>query len=243
MNKKTKDILRRLEEVADPERSRILQGFFKTAPGEYGQGDIFLGISLPDQRKIAREFRDLSISGISQLINSKIHEHRSTALILLVEKYQRGDNGQKKQIFEFYLSHLSQINNWDLVDISCPKIIGDYLFDRPCQLLYNLARSDDLWEKRIAIISTHYFIRNNRFDDSIKISEILIHDQHDLIHKAVGWTLREIGKRQIEEEIKFLDQYAHIMPRTMLRYAIEKFNEEERQDYLSRRQKYLEKSQ
>jgi len=166
---------------------------------------------------------------IQKLLDSKIHEHRLVGLLILVDKYEKSNN---KEIVDFYLANTKNINNWDLVDLTAHKILGHYLLDKDRTLLYNLARSNDLWEKRISIISTFYFIKNNDFKDALKISEILLNDKHDLIHKAVGWMLREIGKRDQKAEEKFLKKYYKKMPRTMLRYAIEKFDEKKRKAYL-----------
>jgi 3-methyladenine DNA glycosylase AlkD len=168
------------------------------------------------------------------LISSKIHEHRITSLFILVYKYEKSNEIEKKEIFDYYLKNLKYINNWDLVDLSSPNIIGNYLLDKNKDLLYKLAKSDNLWEKRIAILSTFWFIRNKEFNDAIRISEILVNDKHDLIHKAVGWMLREIGKRNQEVEEEFLEKYYKTMPRTMLRYSIEKFDEEKRKYYMKK---------
>ncbi|MDO8516687.1 MAG: DNA alkylation repair protein, partial [Nanoarchaeota archaeon] len=193
------ELKKELQDKANPEKAKILQGFFKTGKGQYGEGDIFLGIVVPEQRKTAKKFIDLSLNDLQELLNSKIHEKRLVALIILVEKYkiaekQKSEN-EKKEIFDFYLKNTKNINNWDLVDLSSPNIIGNYLIDKNRDILYKLAKSEHLWEKRIAIISTFSFIREKQLQDSIKIAEILINDKHDLIHKAVGWMLREIGKK------------------------------------------------
>ena len=216
-----------LQKLKDPEKAEILSRFFKTGKGEYGEGDIFLGIKVPEQRKIAKNY-NLSLKEIQELLSSNIHEYRLTALFILISKYKKSD---KKQIVNFYLKNTKNINNWDLVDISAPKILGDYLLDKDKSVLYNLAKSNNLWERRIAILSTFTFIRNNQFEDTLNISEILLNDKHDLIHKAVGWMLREIGKKDQEIEENFLDKHYKNMPRTMLRYAIEKFEENKRKFY------------
>ena len=223
-----------LNKLKNPAKAKLLAGFFKTGKGEYGEGDIFLGITVPEQRKVAKNFLKLKTSEIQKLLNSKIHEHRLVALLILAERYKRGDDKEKKEIVKLYLKNTKKINNWDLVDLSSHCILGDYLLDKDRKILYALARSRNLWEKRIAVISTFAFIRVNDFKDSLKISEILINDKHDLIHKAVGWMLREIGKRDQKVEEKFLLRYYKTMPRTMLRYAIEKFPEKKRQFYLKR---------
>ncbi len=222
-----------LEKLANKDKSKLLQRFFKTGKGEYGYGDIFLGITVPNQRKIAKKYFNLNLNQIEELLKSKIHEHRLTALLILVDKFKKGEESIKKEIVNFYLKNINYINNWDLVDLSSHKIIGEYLIDKDKSILYKLARSDNLWEKRISIISTASFIRENKFEDTLKISKILLHDKHDLIHKAVGWMLREVGKRNQNIEEVFLKKYYKKMPRTMLRYSIEKFDKNKRRFYLS----------
>ena len=218
-----------LKNLGNPEQAKLLQGFFKTGPGQYGEGDIFLGIKVPVQRKVAKKYKDLPLQEIQQLLDSKIHEHRLVGLLILVYNYEKS---KKKEKVDFYLSNTRNINNWDLVDLTANKILGDYLLDKNRSLLYNLAKSSDLWEKRISMISTAAFIKENDFNDTLKISEILLNDKHDLIHKAVGWMLREVGKKDQDVEEKFLKKYYKNMPRTMLRYAIEKFEESKRKAYL-----------
>jgi 3-methyladenine DNA glycosylase AlkD len=219
-----------LRKAANKEKVAIYQNFFKTGKGQYGEGDIFLGVNVPDQRLIAKKHKDISLSELKELLSSKIHEERLTALIILTYKYQ--DN--KKAIFDFYMKNSKYINNWDLVDVTAPKIVGDYLLDKDKELLYKLVKSQNIWERRIAIVSTQEFIRKGKFEDTLKISTILLQDKHDLIHKAVGWMLREVGKKDTEVLIKFLDQHSKTMPRTMLRYAIEKFEEEKRLFYMKK---------
>ena len=219
-----------LEKLSNKKKAKILSGFFKTGKGDYGEGDIFLGVVVPEQRKIASKYNNLEFKDMQELLSSKIHEHRLTSLLILNNKYKKASD--RKEIVEFYLKNTKNINNWDLVDISAPKILGDYFFDRDKKRLYDLAKSNNLWEKRIAVLSTFWFIKNNKFDDSLKIAEILLYDKHDLIHKAVGWMLREIGKRDSEVEEKFLNKHYNKMPRTMLRYAIENFSYEKRRFYL-----------
>ena len=219
----------------NPSQAINLQRFFKTGKGEYGEGDIFYGIKVPVQRIIAKQFRDLSLDDLKSLILSKVHEERLIAAFILVDQYKRGDEKKKKNIFDFYIKNRKGINNWDLVDLSAPKIVGAHLIDKEKFLLYKFAYSKDLWEKRISIISTQTFIREHYFEDTLKISEILLHDKHDLIHKAVGWMLREIGNRDMETEEEFLQKHYKKMPRTMLRYAIEKFPETKRKNYLKGR--------
>ena len=219
--------------MANHQQARILQRFFKTGPGEYGEGDVFLGIKVPVQRSVAKKYPDLPFSEIQQLLRSKIHEHRMVALFVLVKQYENGDKLARKNIFDLYLKNTKNINNWDLVDLSAPNIVGNYLLDKPRQVLYKLAKSKLLWDRRISILATLAFIRNNEFSDTYKLAEILLNDKHDLMHKAVGWMLREAGKRDQNLEVKFLDRHARKMPRTMLRYAIEKFGPARRSHYLN----------
>ena len=224
-----------LKKLANPKQAEVLQRFFKTGKGEYGEGDIFLGIKVPVQREAADKFQELSLKDIEKLLDSKIHEHRMMALFVLIKQYKKADENTKKIIFDFYLKNTKNINNWDLVDLSTPKIVGDYLLDKPRSVLYKLAQSKNLWERRIAIISTWIIIRNNEFDDTLKIAKILLNDKHDLIHKAVGWMLREVGKRDQKLEEEFLQKHYSKMPRVMLRYAIEKFDEKKRKFYLNKK--------
>jgi 3-methyladenine DNA glycosylase AlkD len=207
--------------------------FFKTEKGQYGYGDIFLGIRAPKIRLIAKKHVNISIVDMKILIQSKYHEERFLGLIILVNKYSKTkDKKTKNQLYKIYISSFKYINNWDLVDVTCPHITGKHLIDKDRSILYKWAKSDDLWTKRIAMVSTFSFIRQNDLEDTFKIAEILLQDKHDLIHKAVGWMLREAGKRDLEKEEIFLKKYYRDMPRTMLRYAIEKFPESKRQDYL-----------
>ncbi len=228
------EMKKEFQKLANPEQAKNLQRFFKTGKGQYGEGDLFLGIKVPEQRKLAKKFYHLSIKETKELLHSKIHEHRLTALFILINHYKKGTEEDKKLVFETYLNNTKYINNWDLIDLSSPKIVGDYLLDKDRKILYTLAKSKNIWKKRIAILATAAFIVNNDFDDTLKISEILLHDNHDLIHKAVGWMLREIGKRDQKVEEKFLSKYHKEMPRTMLRYAIEKFSEEKRKHYMKK---------
>lgn len=226
-------IIKTMEQAADPNKAKVLQSFFKTKPGEYGEGDIFWGITVPRQRQFAKQFKGAAMNDLKRLLNSKIHEHRLTALLILIDKYSKSEKTEQARLVKFYLANTKFINNWDLVDLSAPKILGDYLLDKNATALFQLAKSKSLWERRIAIISTLAFIKNNNFNKTLKISKLLLKDDHDLIHKAVGWMLREVGKRDKKTEIKFLEEFQHNMPRTMLRYAIEKFPESERQKYLN----------
>ncbi len=227
-----------LEKEANEEKSKIHSRFFKTGKGEYGEGSIFLGITVPVLRKIAKKYQNLSLEDLQILLDDKIHTYRFVAIIILVEEYKRGDNKRKKEIYEFYLKNSKNINNWDLVDVSAPHIVGHYLYHQPNIIakkkLQQLALSESLWEKRIAIVSTFYFIRQNRLGETYGISKMLLKDNHDLIHKACGWMLREVGKRNQKVLERFLDKYVDVMPRTMLRYSIERFEEEKRKYYLNK---------
>lgn len=229
-----KNLLKDFQELKNPKQAELLSKFFKTGKGEYGEGDEFLGIKVPDQRKlVGKYYKGLSLADTQKLIKSKMHEHRLTGLLILVKKYMSASAQDKQIIYELYLSNTKNINNWDLVDLSARDIVGNYLLDKDKTMLYKLANSKNLWEKRIAIISTYEFIRHNKFEDTLEIAKILINDKHDLIHKAVGWMLREVGNRNKNLEEKFLKKHCTKMPRTMLRYAIEKFNEKKRQYYLT----------
>jgi 3-methyladenine DNA glycosylase AlkD len=215
------------------DHAATMQRFFKTGKGEYGEGDIFLGIKVPVQRQIAKQFRDLSFDDIGELIKSKIHEERLISLFILVDQYQKTDEEGKKKIYSFYLKNRKYVNNWDLVDLSAPKIIGKHLLNRNKSTLISYAKSSKLWEKRIAMLATYTFIKNGNFKTTLKISDILLKDKHGLIHKAVGWMLREIGKVDVKVVEEYLRDRYKKMPRTMLRYAIEKFPEEKRKKYLA----------
>ena len=223
---------RDLEKLGNKEQAKILQGFFKTGKGEYGEGDIFLGIKVPVQRKVAKKYLDLLLVEVQGLLDSKIHDHRMVALFILVDKFKKAGEKERKEIFDFYLKNTRNINNWDLVDLSARDIIGEFLQDKDRRVIYELAKSNNLLEKRISIISTYAFIRKNDFKDTLKVSEILLKDNHDLIHKAVGWMLREVGKRNQDVEEEFLNKYHKEMPRTMLRYAIERFPDEKKRVYM-----------
>ena len=221
-----------IKSVSNPDKAKFLQRFFKTGKGEYAEGDVFLGIVVPVQRQIAKKYKPLSFPELKKLITSKYHEERLIALLILVERFKKAKEDEKEKIVKFYLDNRKGINNWDLVDLSAPKILGEYLIDKDRNILFIFAKSNDLWEKRIAVLSTFTFIKNNDFNDALKIFEILLNDKHDLIHKAVGWMLRELGKIDFKTEEKFLKNYYKTMPRTMLRYAIEKFPERKRKAYL-----------
>jgi len=223
-----------LKKLADPKKAKDLSWFFKTGKGEYGEGDIFLGIVMPKLRIVAKKyFREISVKDTLKILKSPHHEERMLALLILMFKYQKGSEKEKKEIFLSYLANTRYINNWDLVDISCRDIVGAYLFEKGKNVLYKLAKSKNLWGRRIAIVSTFYFISKNDLADTYKIAKILLRDKHDLIHKAVGWALREAGKKNKEKLVKFLDENCLKMPRTTLRYSIEKFSEKERKYYLS----------
>lgn len=226
------DVKKELKKYAIPERATASMRFFKTAKGQYGAGDTFIGVTVPQQRKVAKQFKDLRMPSVLALLKSPVHEHRLTALFILVHQFQKGDDTTQKAIYDAYLAHAAYVNNWDLVDSSAHKIVGEYLLTRPRKKLYTLAHSKDLWEKRIAIIATMQFIAHEEYEDALAIAEILRDDTHDLIHKAVGWMLREVGKKDRATEERFLKKHAAHMPRTMLRYAIEKFPEKKRQAYL-----------
>ena len=232
MSKNLTELRKRIKSLASPDIAKTMQWFFKTGKGEYGEGDVFAGLKVPTQRKIAREFKELSLSDLKELLSSKIHEERLISLLILVDNYEKGDEKEKESIYSFYIKNRKGINNWDLVDLSAPKIVGKYLFDKDKSILFKFASSKNLWERRIAILSTYEFIRNEQYDTTLKIAKTLLEDEHDLIHKAVGWMLREIGKKDLEVEEKFLKKHYNKMPRTMLRYAIEKFPETKRKKYL-----------
>ncbi|MBU4332414.1 DNA alkylation repair protein [Patescibacteria group bacterium] len=229
-----KHLKQELKKLANPKQAKILARFFKTKKGEYGEGDVFLGIKVPVQRIVAKKYTDLALQDAEKLLSGKIHEHRLISLFILIAKYKKANEKGRQEIYKIYLKNAKNINNWDLVDLSAPNIVGDYLQKRPRDILYKLAKSKNLWERRITVLATFAFIRNNDFTDALKISQILLKDEHDLIHKAVGWMLRELGKRNQGIEEKFLKKYYHKMPRTMLRYAIEKFSEEKRKFYMGK---------
>ena len=227
-----KKIRETLNRCQDKKKAKVLRGFFKTGIGEYAEGDLFLGVTVPVLRKLARQFKDIELKSAVELLRSSIHEERLLALLILILKYRGSGEKDKKEIYRIYLGNTRYINNWDLVDVTAKHIVGDFLRDKDKRALYELAGSDDLWNRRIAILSTFHFIENNQFDDTLKIAELLLSDEHDLIHKAAGWMLREVGKRNPEVEERFLKKHYKRMPRTMLRYAIERFPESKRRLYL-----------
>ena len=238
-------ISKELDKFKNKKQAEIYQRFFKTGKGEYGEGDIFLGLTSQQIKNVAkRYFKEARLSDAQKLLNSKIHEHRMVALRILVNKFESlsagvADGRARKQIYNFYLKNAKKINNWDLVDASAPNIVGKFLLlnSKDRKILYKLARSKNLWERRISIVSTFEFIRHNQFRDTIKNSAILLKDNHDLIHKACGWMLREVGKREVKILEKFLSKYAAKMPRVMLRYALEKFSADKRKHYLGLKKK------
>jgi 3-methyladenine DNA glycosylase AlkD len=230
---KINNVQRHIRTLANAHKALILQRFFKTGKGEYGEGDIFLGLTVPQVRSIAQQFVDFPFKEVKPLLHSKIHEERLLALILLVNRFKKADKKLQKEIFDFYLANTKFINNWDLVDLSAEYIVGGYLLNRSNSILIKLAKSKLLWDRRIAMMATFQFIKRGEYEETFRIARVLLHDKHDLIRKAVGWMLREVGKRISEEiEESFLKEYYKEMPRTMLRYAIERFDEERRRKYL-----------
>lgn len=217
---------------ADPEVARGAMRYFKTGPGEYGEGDTFIGVRTPAMRRLAREYRTLPLDDLAELLRSPVHEERGLALMILVWQFARGDAAVRERIHRLYLDHTRHINNWDLVDLSAPGIVGEYMVDRDSSPLLELARSELVWERRIAMLATLAFIRRGRYDETLRVAELLLGDRHDLIHKAAGWMLREVGKRDRAVEEAFLRAHCRHMPRTMLRYAIERFPPELRSRYL-----------
>ena len=229
------EIRRELKKIGDPAIAEHSKGFFKTGPGEYGEGDQFIGVRVPVLRKLAKNNRDLPLRGTLSLLRSRVHEERLLALILMTLKYQKGSDDKKQEIFELYCANTQYINNWDLVDCSAHKIVGPFLMDRNRKPLYQYASSESLWERRIAIMSTLAFIKESDFDETLAIADILLDDKEDLIHKAVGWMLREVGRQDRKVEESFIRSRYRSMPRTMLRYAIEHFEEPIRKRYLAGR--------
>ena len=229
------DVSYALRQVATPQKAKASAWFFKTGPGQYGEGDKFLGVTLPEQRAIAKKYKDLPLKDVEKLVTSPWHEERLTGLIILVGQYKKGDEDKQKEIYDFYISHTKNINNWDLVDTSAEYIVGTWLDGKPEKMkaLKKLANSDWLWDRRIAMLATFDYIKKGRADEAIEIAEQLLPDKHDLIQKAVGWMLREIGKKIDRATlIKFLDKHAATMPRTSLRYAIEHLNPELKAHYM-----------
>lgn len=223
-----------LRQAAEPGRAPILQRFFKTGPGEYAEGDVFLGVTVPRIRKLVRRFEDMPLPAVKRLLRSRIHEERLLALLIMVRQYQCGDENLRARVFHLYLDNLKWINNWDLVDVTAEHVIGAHLANRDRRLLYELAAAPGLWHRRVAVLATFHFIRRGDFADTLRLAARLLEDERDLIHKAVGWMLREVGNRDRAAEEAFLRKHLKRMPRTMLRYAIEKFPERQRQAYLRR---------
>jgi 3-methyladenine DNA glycosylase AlkD len=223
-----------LRDAGNPQDAVFLQRFFKTGPGQYGEGDQFLGIRVPATRALARQFADLPLPDVEKLLHDKWHEARLLALMLLIGRYERGGDAERMRVYRTYLANTDRINNWDLVDLSAPNVVGAHLESRPRVSLDKLAKSASLWERRIAIVATYWFIRRRQFDDTFRIATTLLGDKHDLIHKAVGWTLREVGKRDEAALERYLDEHAKTMPRTALRYSIERMTPERRKHYMAR---------
>lgn len=230
-----KDIREQLQKLATKERAAVSQRFFKTGPGEYGEGDVFLGIRVPELRRLAKRYQQLTTKKVERLLNSPLHEERLLALLIMILKFKNGNASEQKDMYTLYVKNTRWVNNWDLVDASAEHIVGAFLSERDKQPLYRLADSKNLWERRIAIMSTFHFIKRDSFSETLRISKMLLADREDLIHKAVGWMLREVGKRDMLTEEAFLKKHYKQMPRTMLRYAIERFPESKRQDYLKGR--------
>ncbi len=223
-----------LEKLSDPEHAMKLQEFFKTGEGEYGEGDAFIGVRVPDQRRIAKKHKSIPLTDVLELLRSGIHEHRLTALFILTEQFDKGDEEARRRIVDLYLGNTAYVNNWDLVDSSAHKILGEWLVDKSRRVLYKLAESESIWERRISIISTFAFINRGDLVDALALAGALVNDGHDLIHKASGWVLREVGKRDQSVLEEFLLEHYRKMPRTMLRYAIERLPEERRRFYMGR---------
>ena len=228
-------VRRQLKTMANPEKAAFFPRFFKAGPGEYAEGDKFIGVIVPNQRKVAKQFRDLPQTEIDKLLNDPVHECRLTGLLILVGQFERSkDQAQRKSIMQYYLSRTDAVNNWDLVDSSAHKILGKWLVDRKDRrVLDRLAKSKNMWEQRIAMVATYTLIKNGELDDTLRLAEKLLSHKHDLIHKAVGWMLREAGKQDDKVLLAFLDQHAHRMPRTMLRYSIVKLSDARRKKYLA----------
>jgi 3-methyladenine DNA glycosylase AlkD len=233
---KEKEIIDELKALANEEKRLFLPRFFKTGKGEYGEGDCFLGVVVPNIRIVARRNKDASMDIIEALLTSKWHEVRMCALLILVQKCHKATDEERKAMFDFYLSHTKYINNWDLVDLTAPVVVGEYLANKQRDVLYRLAESDLLWDNRIAVVATLTFIRNNDLDDIYQLAIKLMNHPHDLMHKAIGWMLREAGKRDEQRLFDFVDTHRDVMPRTMLRYAIEKFPEDKRKYLMKKNQ-------
>mgnify|MGYP000000053359 FL=1 len=246
MLQKTIVIEQELRQYVDPVKREYLPKFFKTGKGQYGEGDRFLGVVVPDTRQVARRHKEEPFDVMAELLQNEWHECRLCALLMMVERFKKSASDGRKTIFDFYLTQTARINNWDLVDLSAPYIVGEYLKDNPRDVLYRLAQSDWLWDRRIAVVSTLALIRDHDFIDTLRLSEYFLQPyvaaapslpavrMHDLMQKAIGWMLREVGKRDKDLLVQFLEKYDVVMPRTMLRYAIEKFSKEERLEFMAR---------
>lgn len=228
-------VLSEILSMANPEKATFLQRFFKTGPGQYAEGDVFLGLVVPLTRSIAKANKQTPLSELQLLMESEYHEARLCALLIVMEQFKKASQTERKALFDFYIKNASRINNWDLVDVTCPHVVGVYLLDKDRSLLYELAESDNLWEQRIAMVSTVTFIRSREYADTLALAERLMTHTHDLMHKAVGWMLREVGKKDRATLTDFLEQYATQLPRTALRYAIEHYPEEQRQYFLKKK--------
>lgn len=234
MKQITKTITSELQALSNAEKREIFPKFFKAGKGEYGEGDRFLGVTVPNIRAIAKQYKNISLNEIRELMQSEWHEVRLCALLIMVEKSKKKDEALRQQLFDLYLSQTDRINNWDLVDLSCRFIVGEYLLDKSRDILYQLAQSPLLWDNRIAIVSTYAFIRKGQLEDTYALSDLMMHHPHDLMHKAIGWMLREAGKRDSERLYDYVMSHRADMPRTMLRYAIEKFSPAERSILMKR---------
>lgn len=231
-----KDVVAALNEYANPDDAVFLQRFFKTGQGQYGEGDVFIGVRVPDTRRVCAKFHGLPVDEIKKLLESEVHEHRLAAVILLADAYKKGSEDERQSVYECYLQAVydGRVNNWDIVDTSAEFIIGEYLRDKPKRLLERLAASPDIWQRRVAVLSTFAYIKTGDGEVTLRLAERLLYDPQDLIQKAVGWMLREVGKRCDESLLRaFLDAHAHEMPRTMLRYAIERLDPASRKKYLA----------
>lgn len=231
---KNQDLRKTLRTLANPEKAKGHARFFKTGPGEYGEGDQFLGLTVPKMREVAAMFRDLPHAEVLPLLRSRWHEERLVALFLLRRQFETGTEADRTRIFRLYTRSARYVNNWDLVDSSAEYIMGPYLLDRSRAILHRLARSKNIWERRMAVLATFHFIRRGDFAETLRLSEKLLSDEHDLMHKAVGWMLREVGKRDRKTLEKFLGKYSKQMPRTMLRYALEHFSKNDRKKYMEK---------
>lgn len=228
------NVKRELLALGNPQRAEHSIYFFKTGKGEYAEGDKFIGCTVPETRKVAKAHKNLSFGELIKLLKDEYHECRFCALVILAEQFKKADNAKRKEIIDFYLANTTGVNNWDLVDVSAYTLLGEWLTDKDKSVLYRLAESENLWKQRIAVVSTMAFIRKNNFEETLKLSELLLTHKHDLIHKACGWMLREVGERHEKSLTDFLDKHHKTMPRTMLRYSIEKLTPEQRKMYMKK---------